>query len=526
MNLILSSIFLLLIVSKISGLFSPKHILCNQSIPNPSLNISLTTNQNLSINLCNITFNITIHPNEYFFSRNISIDKSIKHQPKRRFSYIGHIIDEERSSISLIIYPQYEIFIYLNGTYYYYLSLSNNSTIILKFSQRQLLQYYPQLVNDNIWKNLQEEEDIYQKNSLILHDLHFIYELLTLRCETEDYKTISFCSLALFIDQLLYKEIFQSNIYYLYIFLEHFNFLLRTLTRYEYGGFLLKRLTLIDHIETNSNLTFDYLHDLSNNISLNLKDYCLVHQMLLTNEDNDNYVIGYQSSIHTYDIGGICSSPFSINNNNSDEINLNTGLSILNENITKNISIFFNGLMKTSYLFFRQMGLNLTLCSINSTRRGFFQFNTDLSPVVQHCIDLIPITLRPALKRRAHLCFNHLNIYNTSSPPIKQQITCKQSIDLQSSVPIGGKHRKSPYIENALNNNRRGEWFEGNIVGIILTCSLIIWIPVSCFVHFCVDEKNKKALIEKQQQQQEMDVLPTKPTIDEQISLTKQTQTE
>lgn len=530
MNLILSSIFLLLILPSILSLYSPKHILCNQSIPNPSLDLSITTNQNLSLNLCNITFNISIHPNEYFFSRNISIDKSIKIQPKRRFSYIGHIIDEERSSISLIIYPQLEIFIYLNGTYYYYLSVLNNSSIILKYSQRQLLQYYPQLINDSVWKNLQEEEDIYQKNSLILHDLHFIYELLTLRCESDDYqyKTISFCSLALFIDQLLYENIFQSNIYYLYTFIEHFNFLLRTLTRHEYGGFLLKRITLINHIETNINSTFDYLHILSNNISLSLKDYCLVHQMLLTDNENENSILGYQSSVHTYDIGGICSSPFYMNNNNSEEVNLNTGLSILNENINKNLSIFFNGLMKTSYLFFRQMGLNLTLCSINATRRGFFQFNTDLSPAVQHCIDLIPITLRPTLKRRAHLCFNHLNIFNSSSQPIKQQITCEQSIDLQSSVPIGAKHRKSPYIENALNDNRRGEWFEGNIVGIILTCSLLIWIPASCFIHFCVDEINKKSFIEKQQlqQQQEMDILSTKSTIIEQVGLTKQTQTE
>jgi hypothetical protein len=249
--------------------------------------------------------------------------------------------------------------------------------------------------------------------------------------------------------------------------------------------------------------------------------------MLFTDTEKENYVLGYQSSTQTYDVGGICSPPFNMNNNNSEEINLNTGISIMNENLTRNLSIFFNGLMKTSYLFFRQMGLNLTLCSTNATRRGFFQFNTELSPAVQNCIDLVPVTLRPALKRRAHLCFNHLNIYNSSNQSVKQQITCKQSIDLQSSVPIGGKHRKSPYIENALNDNRRGEWFEGNIVGIILTFSLIIWIPVSCFVHFCVDEINKRTLIEKQQQQQhEMDILPSKSPIIEHVGITKQTQTE
>ncbi len=530
MNLILSFICLSIFLPGISSLFSPKCILCNQSIPNPSLNSSITTNQNLLLTLCNQTFNISIHLNEHFFSRNISIDKSIKFLPKRRFAYLGHIHGDEYSSISLILYPQMQIFLYLNGTYYYYLSLFNNSSIILKFSQRQLLQYYPQLVNDSLWNNLQQEEDNYQKNSLILHDLHFIYELLTLRCESENiqYKTISYCSLALFIDQYLYLKTFNSNIYYLYTFIEHFNFLLRTLTHHEYGGFLIKRLTLINHIETNFNSSLDYLHILSNNTSLSLKDYCLVHQMLFTETENENYVLGYQSSIQTYDIGGICSSPFYLNNNNnnSEEINLNTGLSIFNENLTKNLSLFFNGLMKTSYLYFRQMGLNLTLCSTNATRRGFFQFNTQLSPAIPHCIDLIPITLRPALKRRAHLCFNHLNMFNSSSQPIKQQITCKQSIDLQSSVPIGGKHRKSPYIENALNDNRRGEWFEGNIVGMILTFSLVIWIPVSCFVHFCVDEINKKSLIEKQQQQ-EMETLPVKsPVIEQQIGITKQTQTE
>jgi hypothetical protein len=335
---------------------------------------------------------------------------------------------------------------------------------------------------------------------------------------------MSFCSLALFIDQLVYEKTFSSNIYYLYIFIEHFNFLLRTLTQHEYGGFLIKRLTLIKHIETNLNSSFDYLHTLSNNISLSLKDYCLVHQMLFTDTEKENYILGYQSSIQTYDIGGICSIPFSMNNNHSEEINLNTGLSIFNENLTKNLSMFFNGLMKTSYLFFRQMGLNLTLCSINATRRGFFQFNTQLSPMIPNCIDLVPVTLRPALKRRAHLCFNHLNMYNSSNQAIKQQITCKQSIDLQSSVPIGGKHRKSPYIENALNDNRRGEWFEGNIVGMILSFSLIIWIPVSCFVHFFVDEINKKSLIEKQQH--EMEILPSKSPVIERVGITKQTQTE
>jgi hypothetical protein len=78
-----------------------------------------------------------------------------------------------------------------------------------------------------------------------------------------------------------------------------------------------------------------------------------------------------------------------------------------------------------------------------------------------------------------------------------------------------------------LNNNRHGEWFEGNIVGMILTFSLLIWIPVSCFVHFCVDEINKKSFIEKQQQQQqEMEILPVKSTINEQIGITKQTQTD
>ncbi|CAF1287874.1 unnamed protein product [Adineta steineri] len=533
MNLIVSFVFLFLCLPQIFSLFLPKNILCNQSIPLPSIDSSITTNQNLSLTFCNLTFNINIHLNEHFFSRNISIDKSIKSSIKQNFTYFGHIIDEDRSSISLILYPQLQIYIYLNGTYYYYVSSSENSTIILKFSQRQLLQYYPQLVNDSLWNSLQQEEDIYQRNSIILHDLHFIYELLTLRCESDnfEYKTMSFCSLALILDELLYEKIFHSNIYYLFTFIEHYNFLLRTLTRNEYGGFLIERITLINHIETNFNVSLDLLHTLANNTNFQLKNYCLVHQMLLSDNEKDNYILGYQSSIHTYDIGGICSSPFSINNNASDEINLNTGLSIVNENLTKDLSLFFNGLMKTSYLFFRQMGLNLTLCSINATRRGFFQFNTDVSPVVQHCIDLVPVTLRSALKRRAHLCFNYINIYNSTNQTIQQQQQgiCQQSIDSQSSVPIiSGKHRKTPYIENALNNNRPGEWFEGNIVGMIITFSLIIWIPVSCFVHFCKDEINKKSLIEKQQQQQqhELETLPIKSVVIDQTSITKQTQTD
>jgi hypothetical protein len=53
---------------------------------------------------------------------------------------------------------------------------------------------------------------------------------------------------------------------------------------------------------------------------------------------------------------------------------------------------------------------------------------------------------------------------------------------------------------------------------------LIIWIPVSCFVHFCVDEINKKSFIEKQQQ--EMETLPTKSSVIEQTEITKQTQTD
>ncbi len=122
MTLILSFVLVLIFLPEISSLFSPKHILCNQSIPTPSLNFSITKNQNLSLNFCNLTLNLTIHTNDYFFSRNISIDKPFKNQPRRRFAYLGHIIDEEGSSISLILYPQLQIFIYLNGTYYYYLS--------------------------------------------------------------------------------------------------------------------------------------------------------------------------------------------------------------------------------------------------------------------------------------------------------------------------------------------------------------------------------------------------------------------
>ena len=183
----------------------------------------------------------------------------------------------------------------------------------------------------------------------------------------------------------------------------------------------------------------------------------------------------------------ICSLPFYVNNNNSKEINLNTGITIFNQHIRKNLTLFFDSLMKTSYLFFRQMGLNLTLCSINITRKSFFQFNTELSPIVEHCIDLIPRTLHLTLQRRAHLCFDYISIHNSTNQSLKQQ--CQE---LQSSGLTIENNRKSPYIENALHDNRHGEWIEGNIVGMILTFSLLIWIPVSCFVHFCVDEKKKE----------------------------------
>lgn len=535
-NFFLIPVVLLVALPDVDSLFTATNILCNQSIESPALDLSTSAKQNLSITLCNnLTWDLLLYSNEHFFSANASIDKMLKVSSKRRFAFLGEIIDEERSTVSLIVHPQLQIYIYLNGTYYYYLSLGNNSSVTLKFSQQQLLQYYPLLVNDSLWRTLQQEEEIYQKNSIILHDLHFIYELLTLRCESDhaQYKTISFCSLALYIEQGLYEKVFSSNTYHLLNYIEHFNFLLRSLTRREYGGFLIKRLTLVNHVESNANASFDVLRQLSNNISLPLKDFCLNHHMLLSETEKEMHIIGYQSSIHTYDIGGICSSPFYMNDNRSEEINLNVGLSIFNEQITTSLSMHFNGLMKTSYLFLRQMGLNLTLCSINATRRGFFQFNSQISPAVTNCLDLLPNTLHPALKRRAHLCFTHLNVNNLSYLPIKQEITCKQSIDLQSLVPVGGKNRKSPYIENALNSNRRGEWFEGNIVGMTLTFSLIIWIPVSCFVHFCVDEINKKALLEKQQQQQqapppaqEMETLPIKTTVIEPLDSTKQTQTE
>ncbi|CAM4898240.1 unnamed protein product [Rotaria socialis] len=525
MNARLCFIFLTIFLPQISSLFSNKNILCSQSISNSFIDLSITTNQNVSIDLCNKRFNISIRSNENFFSKNISLDESLETQTNPYFAYVGHIIDDDHSTVSLITYPQLQIYIYLNGTYYYYISLSNSLTVTLQFSQRKLLKYYPQLLDDSLWKILQQEEDFYQQNSLILHDLHFIYELLTLPCESDklQYKTTSYCAFALFIDEILYEKTFDSNIYSIYAFIEHFNFLLRTLTHNEYGGFSLTKLKLITHIDINSNNSFDILHKLSHDQSLLSKDYCLVHQMLTSNTEKDNYVLGYQSSIHTYDIGGICSLPFDMNNNSSEEINLNTGLSILNDNITKNLSVFFNGLMKTSYLFLRQMGLNLTLCSINATRKGFFQFNTELSPIFQNCMDLIPITLGTALKRRAHFCFTHVNSYNITNQTMKQDTTCKQSTDFQSSITVDGKKRKSPYVENALNDNRPGEWFEGNIVGMILTFSLLIWIPVSCFVHFCVDEINKKSFIEKQQ---DMETQAMPPSMNEQIELTKQTQTD
>ncbi|CAF0864246.1 unnamed protein product [Adineta ricciae] len=525
MNLILSSILTLAFLPTIHALFFSKNILCNQSVPFPSIDHSVLIDQTVVITLCNITFNVAIHPNEQFFARNFSADKRIQSQPNYRFAYLGRILNENRSSISLILHPHLQIYIYLNGTYYYYLTSSEGTFMILKFSQRQLLQYYPQLVNDSFWNKLQQEENLYQQNSIVLRDLHFIYELLTLRCESENsqYQTIGFCSLALFVDQTLYEKIFQSNVYYLYTFIEHFNFLLRTLTQNRYGGFLIQRLTINNQLPVSQNSSFESLYNLSSNMNYSLRNYCLVHQMLLSNSEGESFVLGYQSSTNTYDVGGLCSPPFSTINNQSDEINLNTGVSIINENITRNLSMFFNGLMKTSYLFARQMGLNLTLCSTNATRRGFFQFNTQVAPVVQLCIDLVAPTLQLALQRRAHFCFKYLNVYNSSSQAMKQQISCRQLSDPEA---IDGKHKKNPSIENVLTDTRRGEWFEGNIVGIIITFSLVIWIPVSCFVHFCRDEINKKAFLEKQQQQQELETLQMRSSTTDQAGVTKQTQTD
>ena len=514
MKFILSFIFLLLYLPLIFSLFSLKNILCNKPISILNLNSSMTIDQNISLNLCNIIFNVRIHPNPYFFSKNISISQSIENQTNHHFTYIGDIIGETSSTISLIIYPHLQIYLYFNHIYYYYLSLSTYSVIILKFSQKQLLQYYPQLINNTLWKILHNEENIYRKNSFILHDLHFMYGLLTLKCQLK-YQTLSLCSLALLIDKILYEKIFNFNMYSIYTYIEHFNFLLRTLTNNEYGGFQLKTIKLMNHIEINSNTSLDLLHNLSYNTNLSLKNYCLVHQMFLS---NNTYVLGYQSSIHTYDIGGICSLPFNMNNNNSKEINLNIGITILNKQIRKNLTFYFDSLMKISYLFFRQMGLNLTLCSINRTRKSFFQFNTESSHIVEHCIDLIPRTLHLTLQQRAHLCFNHVSMSNSTNQSLKQQ--CKQ---LKSSVLIAENNRKSPHIENALNDNRHGEWIEGNIVGMILTFSLLIWIPVSCFVHFCIDEKNKKSFIEKQQ---EIETLQTRSLIIEQTGISKQTQTD
>jgi hypothetical protein len=518
---------LIICIDRADSLLTFEHILCNESIELPSsFDESTMEYQHVSITLCNISMNLLVHPNEQFFSRNLTMNKTFKAQGKRRFVYIGRIIDEQHSSVSLIVYPQLQIYIYMNKTYYYSMSLANNLSLILTFTQQQLLQYYPLLVHDSLWKTLQSEEDAYQKNSIILHDLHFIYELLTMRCQADhvNYKVVSYCSLALYVDQWLYERVFASNIYFIYNYIEHFNFLLRTLTNNDYGGFLLQRLELIAHADSHANSSFDMLRRLANDSRLPLKEYCLNHQMFLSETEKDSFVVGYQSSVHTYDIGGICSSPFYLDTNRSDEINLNTGLSMFNENTTGHLTIYFNSLMKTSYLFLRQMGLNLTLCSINATRRAFFQFNTNVSPAVSQCMDLLSTTLQPALKRRAHLCFTHINMNNRSYALQRQQLTCQQTIDLPSSVPADGQRRKSPYIENALNNNRRGEWFEGNIVGIILTLSLVIWIPVSCFVHFCIDEINKTALLEKQQQ--DIEALPMRSTPVDRSDLSKQTQTE
>jgi len=96
------AIILLVFLPGIFGFLSRKFLLCNQSSISPLFLDS--SSQNLSISLCNRTFDLVIQTNENFFSPNISIDKSIKFQTKRRFAYIGSLEnDDESSSVSFVI---------------------------------------------------------------------------------------------------------------------------------------------------------------------------------------------------------------------------------------------------------------------------------------------------------------------------------------------------------------------------------------------------------------------------------------
>ncbi|CAF1635546.1 unnamed protein product, partial [Didymodactylos carnosus] len=177
----------------------------------------------------------------------------------------------------------------------------------------------------------------------------------------------------------------------------------------------------------NSTITdFNMLHTLSEN---DWKKYCLVNLMISNPNQTMSTIIGYPASIRTYDVGGMCSIPFETTKNNvTKELNLNTGITFVSKYLlnSKNSSILFDLIMKTSYLYLRQMGLNLTLCSVNETKRRFFA-NDDVAPIVEKCLDLLSSTLKQSLKRRSHLCFNQIED-NFSTIISKKQVyyqTCE-----------------------------------------------------------------------------------------------------
>ncbi|CAF0767078.1 unnamed protein product [Didymodactylos carnosus] len=522
------SIFLSISKSSFSSFTLPEKLIrCNQAISSDQINSINNNSQQLSLTLCDVSFNLSLRQNNHYLSKNFSIDLINDNSTSQysslasssSLSLIGDVNQDPLSLVSLILTSDrlLSIFIYVNQTYYYYQTYGddNETYYSLTFSLRDLIQHYSIQINDSIWSTLKQEEITYQKRTYSIRDLHFIFELLTSRCSlststsTINTNSAFYCSLALICDTYLFRNVFQYDLTltqeYLAYIIQQYNFILRTLTKHVYAGFLIQKLviynttTIITANKSSNNndstttTNFDMLHTLS---ASDWKKYCLVSLMTSSHNQTMSTIIGYPASIHTYDVGGTCSTPFeSTENNITKKINLNTGITFISKHLlsSKNSTILFDLFIKTSYLYLRQMGLNLTLCSVNETKRRFF-INKDVAPIIEKCSDLLSSTLKQSLKRRSHLCFTQVDdeLFTQISKKQAYHQTCEETIDQQTIVHGKKTNRKQPYVENALNSDYRASFFEQNIVGLAVSLSLCLWIPVSCFVHFCIDEKNKK----------------------------------
>ncbi|CAF1583551.1 unnamed protein product, partial [Didymodactylos carnosus] len=255
-----------------SFIFPSKFIQCNQTISPFQINLLNNNLQNFSLTLCNVTFSLSLRPNKHYLSNNFSIDlindnftnHILSPSPIPSLSLIGKITEDPLSSVSLTLLSDQllTLFIYVNQTYYYYQTYddSNKTYYSLTFSLKDLIQHYSTQINDSIWSTLKQEEINYQKLAYSIRDLHFIYELLTLRCSSPTLSSViisnstSYCSLALICDVYLFRNVFQYNLtltqeYFAY-FIQHYNFILRTLTDHEYGGFLIQKIIIYNKTMT------------------------------------------------------------------------------------------------------------------------------------------------------------------------------------------------------------------------------------------------------------------------------------